>query len=167
MSNKREFKTHKKFGEFKTFGEYILEGRDKQGLSRLSLVERIIDKGHEVDERTVKLWEKDALYPDITMLYVLAEILEIHPNDLIEAKQFMYEAGLNSIDMLAMRIMCGTINTTIWKVHCFFNIFKWYVLILALKLAWKVQTPTAFSISFFAIFLCLSILAAKRNFDGL
>lgn len=167
MSRERDFKTHKKFGEFKTFGEYILEGRDNKGLSRLSLVERIIDKGHEMDEKTVKLWEKDALYPDITMIYVLSEILEIHPNDLIEAKQFMYEAGLNSIDMLAMRIICGTINTTIWKVHCFFNVFKWYILILALKIAWKVETPVVFSIFFFLFFVCLSVVAAKRNFDWL
>ena len=75
MGENKSFKTHKKFGEFKTFGEYILEGRDKQGLSRLSLVERIIDKGYQMDEKQVKLWEKDALYPDITMIYILAEIL--------------------------------------------------------------------------------------------
>lgn len=167
MSKNREFKTRKKFGEFKTFGEYILEGRDKQGLSRLSLVERIIDKGHEVDERTVKLWEKDALYPDITMIYVLSEILEIHPNYLIQAKQDMYEAGLNSIDMIAMRALCGVLDTTIWKIHCFINVFKWYILMVGVKFAWKMHTPIAFSITFFVFFVGLSILAAKRNFDWL
>lgn len=167
MSQKRDFKARKKFGEFKTFGEYILEGKDKKGLSRLSLVDLIIDKGHKVDEKDVRLWEKDALYPDITMIYVLAEILEIHPNDLIQAKQDMYEAGLNSIDMIVMRAICGVVDTSIWKVHCFFNVFKWYILILALKIAWKIHTPTIFSVVFTLIFIYLAILAAKRNFDWL
>ena len=168
MSKKRDFEPHKKFGEFKTFGEYILEGRDKKGLSRLSLVEKIIEKGQQVDERTVNLWEKDARYPDITMIYVLSEILEIHPNDLIEAKQFMYEAGLNSIDMIAMRAIFGTVNTTIWKIHCFLNVFKWAILISAIKIAWKgsAYVPIWFTIVFYIVFIFLSILAARNNFDG-
>jgi len=165
MSKKRDFKARKKYGEFKTFGQYILEGKDKQGLSRLSLVERIIDKGQKVDERTVRLWEKDALYPDITMIYILAEILEIHPNDLIQAKQDMYEAGLNGIDMIMMRAICGIVDTSIWKIHCFFNVFKWFILIALLRIVWPVKVPTGFSIIVFLIFLFLSILAAKKDFD--
>lgn len=161
MGENKNFKTHKKFGEFKTFGEYILEGRDKQGLSRLSLVERIIDKGYEMDERQVKLWEKDALYPDITMIYVLAEILEIHPNDLLLAKQYMYEAGLNAVDMLAMRMICNFIDVSIWKIHCFFNVFKWGILLIILGKVWKISVPWLVVLIFI-----LSILAAKHEFDG-
>lgn len=161
MGENKNFKTHKKFGEFKTFGEYILEGRDKQGLSRLSLVERIIDKGYEMDERQVKLWEKDALYPDITMIYVLAEILEIHPNDLLLAKQYMYEAGLNAVDMIAMRVICNFINVSIWKIHCFFNVFKWGILLIILGKVWEISVPWLIVLIFI-----LSILAAKYEFDG-
>lgn len=161
MGENKNFKTHKKFGEFKTFGEYILEGRDKQGLSRLSLVERIIDKGYEMDERQVKLWEKDALYPDITMIYVLAEILEIHPNDLLLAKQYMYEAGLNAVDMLAMRMICNFIDVSIWKIHCFFNVFKWGILLIILGKVWEISVPWLIVLIFI-----LSILAAKHEFDG-
>lgn len=167
MSKKRDFKAKKKFGEFTTFGQYIVEGRDKQGLSRLSLVDRIIDKGQNVDEKTVILWEKDALYPDVTMTYILAEILEIHPNDLILAKQYMYEAGLNAIDMIFMRAICGIIDISIWKIHCFLNVFKWYVLLIILKKAWEVTTPPLLSIFIFLLFLFLSILAANKNFDDL
>ena len=168
MGKEKFIKNGKKFGEFKTFGQYILEGRDEKGLSRLSLIELIIDKGQQVDERTVKNWERDAEYPDITMIYILAEILEIHPNDLLEAKQFMFEAGLNSIDMLTMRVIGSIIDTSIWKVHCFLNVFKWAILISAIKIAWKgsAYVPIWFTIVFYIVFIFLSILAARNNFDG-
>ncbi|MBO5397544.1 MAG: hypothetical protein J6A36_01220 [Clostridia bacterium] len=161
MKRERDFKAKKKYGEFKTFGEYILEGRDKQGLSRLSLVERIIDKGQQVDERTVKLWEKDALYPDITMIYILSEILEIHPNDLILAKQYMYEAGLNGIDMMLMRVVCNFIDVSIWKIHCFFNVFKWFILFWILGSKYGISVPWLMIVMFI-----LSIIAAMVEFDG-
>lgn len=161
MKRERDFKAKKKYGEFKTFGEYILEGRDKQGLSRLSLVERIIDKGQQVDERTVKLWEKDALYPDITMIYILSEILEIHPNDLILAKQYMYEAGLNGIDMMLMRVVCNFIDVSIWKIHCFFNVFKWFILFWILGSKYNISVPWLMILMFI-----LSIIAAMVEFDG-
>lgn len=161
MEKNKTFNTHKKIGEFKTFGEYILEGRDKKGLSRLSLVERIIDKGYQIEEKQIKLWERDALYPDITMIYVLAEILEIHPNDLLLAKQYMYEAGLNAIDMLTMRVICNFINVSVWKIHCFFNVFKWAILLSVLGLVWNISVPWIIIVLFI-----LSIIAAIYEFDG-
>lgn len=115
MENKK-FVARKKLGEFKTFGQYILEARDKKGYSRLSLIEKIIDKGYDISEKEVKLWEKDLWYPDITMIYLLAEILDIHPNDLLEAKQLMQEAGLSAIDMATMRVVCKFIDVSIMTV---------------------------------------------------
>lgn len=87
-----EFKAHKKMGEFITFGNYIGQGRIKKGYSRSELVEKLQEKGQNVTEKKIKNWERDAEYPDINGIYALAEILEIHPNDLLEAKQFMLEA---------------------------------------------------------------------------
>jgi transcriptional regulator with XRE-family HTH domain len=162
MGENKEFKAHKKFGEFKTFGEYILEGRDKKGLSRLSLVDKIAYKGYDVSEKNVKFWEKDASYPDITMIYVLAEILEIHPNDLLLAKQYMYEVGLNSIDMLAMRVICNFIDVSIWKIHCFFSVFKWFLLLGILGYVWKISVPWIMIVLFI-----LSIIAGILEFDGI
>lgn len=115
MENKK-FVARKKLGEFKTFGQYILEARDKKGYSRLSLIEKIIEKGYDISEKEVKLWEKDLWYPDITMIYLLAEILDIHPNDLLEAKQLMQEAGLSAIDMATMRVVCKFIDVSIMTV---------------------------------------------------
>lgn len=135
MENKK-FLAHKKIGEFKTFGQYIMEGRDKKGLSRLSLVERIIDKGYEASERDIKLWERDAWYPDITMIYVLAEILEISPNDLLAAKQFMQEAGLNAIDMVTMRVVCKFVDISIMTVFWMNRIFMTVGLAIIAGVVW-------------------------------
>lgn len=135
MENKK-FLANKKIGEFKTFGQYILEGRDKKGLSRLSLAERILEKGYEVSEKEIKRWEKDAWYPDITMIYVLAEILEIHPNDLLEAKQFMQEAGLNAIDMVTMRVVCKFVDISIMTVFWMNRIFMTVGLAIIAGIVW-------------------------------
>jgi len=135
MENKK-FKVHKKIGEFKTFGQMIKEGRDKKGLSCFSLVERIIDRGYEITEKDVKRWENDTWYPDITMIYVLSEILEIHPNDLLAAKQFMQEAGLNSIDMVTMRVVCKFFDISIMTVFWFNRIFATVGLAIIAGIIW-------------------------------
>lgn len=135
MENKK-FLSRKKMGEFKTFGEYILEGRDKKGFSRSSLVEKIIDRGYQVSEKDVKLWEKDAWYPDITIIYLLSEILEIHPNDLLLAKQFMQEAGLNVIDMATMRVVCKFIDISIMTVFWMNRIFMTVGLAIIAGVVW-------------------------------
>lgn len=135
MENKK-FVANKKIGEFKTFGQYIIEGRDKQGLSRFSLVEKIANKGYEVSEKEIKLWERDAWYPDITMIYLLAEILEIHPNDLLLAKQFMQEAGLNAIDMVTMRVVCKFVDISIMTVFWINRIFMTVGLAIIAGVVW-------------------------------
>lgn len=140
MENK-VFKAHKKMGEFKTFGEYIKEGRNNLNISKFTLAERIIDRGQYATEKDVTLWEKDAWYPDITIIYLLAEILEIHPNDLLKAKQLMQEAGLNSIDMLTMRVVCNFIDVSIWKIHQVNQVLFWVMLIICLAVAWGVNVP--------------------------
>lgn len=160
MENK-DFKVHKKYGEFKTFGQYLKEGMDRKGISRASLSDKIAEKGYTVSEKEIKLWEKDAWYPDITMIYILAEIFEIHPNDLLEAKQFMQEVGLNSIDMLTMRVVCNFIDVSIWKVHCFLNVFKWFILIGLVGFFWGISIPWIMILLF-----VLSILAAIYEYDG-
>ena len=81
MENK-EFKARKKIGEFKTFGEYLKEGMDAKGISIASLEDKLAQKRNSHSEREIKLWLKEAAYPDITTIYMLSEIFEIHPNDL-------------------------------------------------------------------------------------
>ena len=140
MENK-EFKARKKIGEFKTFGEYLKEGMDAKGISIASLEDKLAQKGSSHPEREIKLWLKEAAYPDITTIYKLSEIFEIHPNDLLEAKQNMQEAGLNAIDMFTMRVICNFIDVSIWRLHIINNILFWVLLIAGLCYVWGVKVP--------------------------
>ena len=143
MENKA-FKARKKFGEFKTFGEYLKEGMDKKGISITTLEDKLAEKKNPYPEKEIKLWTKDASYPDITTIYMLSEIFEIHPNDLLEAKQNMQEAGLNAIDMITMRVICNFIDVSIWKLHVFNHIMFWILLFVILGYVWLVRVPGAF-----------------------
>lgn len=132
-----DFKAHKKLGEFKTFGEYIKEGMEKKDYSIDMLEDMIAKKGYEISGKQIKYWQKDAAYPDITMIYVLAELLELNPNELLLAKQYMQEAGLSSIDMMVMRVVCNLIDTTIWKIHQIMTIGIWVILLILYLLVWR------------------------------
>lgn len=142
MENKA-FKARKKIGEFKTFGQYLKEGMDEKGISTASLEDKLAQKKNPHTEKEIKLWLKEAMYPDITTIYMLSEIFEIHPNDLLEAKQNMQEAGLNAIDMLIMRVICNFIDVSIWKLHIFNNIMFWVLLCGALIYVWFFKVPNA------------------------
>lgn len=140
MENKA-FKARKKFGEFKTFGEYLKEGMNEKGISVISLEDKLAQRKNPHSEKEIKLWLKEALYPDITTIYMLSEIFEIHPNDLLEAKQNMQEAGLNAVDMLTMRVICNFIDVSIWKLHIFNNVMFWVLLVGTAAAAWGVNVP--------------------------
>lgn len=143
MENK-VFKARKKFGEFKTFGEYLKEGMDKKGFSSATLEDKFAERKNPHSEKEIKLWLKEAKYPDITTIYMLSEFLEIHPNDLLEAKQNMQEAGLNAVDMLTMRVICNLIDISIWKLHIINNIIFWVVLCIAFNYIWFFKVPSAY-----------------------
>lgn len=143
MENK-DFNARKKIGEFKTFGEYLKDGMERTGVSISALEDRFAEKKNTHTEKEIKLWLRDAYYPDITTIYMISEILEIHPNDLLEAKQNMQEAGLNAIDMLTMRVVCNFIDISIWKLHIINNILFWIILCSSFIYVWFFKVPNAF-----------------------
>lgn len=140
----RNFKARKKLGEFKTFGEFLKEGMDNKGISVSTLEEILAEMKNPHTEKEIKLWTKDAYYPDITTIYMLSEIFEIHPNDFLEAKQNMQEAGLNAIDMITMRVVCNFIDISIWKLHIINNILFWLLLCVGFIYVWFFMVPHAF-----------------------
>lgn len=92
MSKKEEkIKILKQLDEYKTFGTQISEGMYKQGYSKQALSEVLIQRGHYIVEKTIAKWQKDLAYPDITVMYILAEVLELNINNLLAAKQLMQQ----------------------------------------------------------------------------
>lgn len=135
MNQKRK-EAIEKLNNMKTFGMMILEARDKCGMSRLTLSEKLSTKKLYASEREISLWEKDAKYPDITTIYALSEFLKINPTDLLEAKQLFQEAGLSVIDMVTMRVVCKIFDISIMGIFYLNRILIWVILIGILISVW-------------------------------
>ena len=105
MKKKTKLDILKELDEYKTFGMQLVEAMNEKGYSKSRLSEELSQRKQYFSEKEIESWQKDRKYPDITVIYMLAEMLDIHPNDLLEAKQLMQEAGLSSINMQAIRNM--------------------------------------------------------------
>lgn len=134
--NKKRRAALEKMNNMKTFGKIISEGRDKCGMSKSLLVAKITERKGNATERDVTLWEKDLKYPDITIIYLLAEILKLDPIELLESKHVFQEAGLNSIDMVTMRVVCKLVDMSIMGIFYMNRVLFWIALIGGLIFAW-------------------------------
>lgn len=74
MENK-VFKARKKIGEFKTFSEYLKDSMENKGISIETLEDIFVQRKDPHTEKEIKYWLKEAKYPDITDIYILAEVL--------------------------------------------------------------------------------------------
>lgn len=141
--NEKRREALEKLNNIKTFGNLISEGREKKGYSKSTLSDKIANKKIYVSEKTITLWEKDLRYPDITLIYILAELLEINPTQLLTAKQLMQESGLNAIDMVTMRVVCKLFDMSIMGIFYLNRIIFWVGLILTLAYVWGVKIPAS------------------------
>lgn len=141
--NQKKRESLEKLNKIKTFGSLIAEGRERKGYSKSTLSDKIANKKIYVSEKTISLWEKDLRYPDITMIYILAELLDINPTQLLTAKQLMQESGLNAIDMVTMRVVCKMFDMSIMGIFYLNRILFWIGLILALAYVWGVKIPAS------------------------
>ncbi len=116
----------------KTFGVQIREGRDKCGYSKSRLAEELTDRRHTVTEKDIARWERESRYPDIDLIYKLAEKLKLDPNEMLHAKQVMQEAGLNLVDMISIRTVCKILDGSIWFFYYANRIFIISVLAIAI-----------------------------------
>lgn len=140
MENKI-FKARKKIGEFTTFSEYLQKGMEIKDYTIYNLMDIFEKRNVHHTEKEIKFWIKEAKYPDISDIYILAEVLELSPNDLLEAKQNMQEAGLNAVDMLTMRVVCNLIDVSIWKLHIINNVLFWVFLVGTCGTVWGIYVP--------------------------
>ena len=139
--NKKRREALERMNSMKTFGQLVSEGRDKYGISKSSLVDKITSRKEYVTEKDITLWEKDLAYPDITIIYMIAEILKINPTDLLEAKQIFQTSGLNAIDMVTMRVVCKLCDISIMAIFYLNRVLFVVGLLAALVITWgKVAT---------------------------
>ena len=88
MKKKTKLDLLKELDNYKTFGAQLKEGMDAKGYSRQRLSEELSSKKLYVSEKDVDNWQKDKIYPDITTIYLICEMLELNPNDLLLAKHY-------------------------------------------------------------------------------
>ena len=66
----------------------------------------------------------------------------MNPNDLLEAKQLMQEAGLSSINMQAIRVVCRILDKSILFSYCLIKTLFWIVLLSILLNTWTTTAST-------------------------
>lgn len=141
MNNRKNEKLEilKQLDEYKTFGMQLTEGMKVKDYSKQALSEELIKREHYVVEKTIAKWQKDLEYPDIAIIYILAEILELDVNHLLIAKQLMQQYGLASINMELMKKICKFFDKTFVFAYYFIKIGIWVGLIFILGLVWGVK----------------------------
>lgn len=70
-------------------GVIIKEGREKKNIEIRDLAWQI--NSSKVSEKTVRNWEKGKEFPDLDMIYKLAEILDLNPNEMLKIRNQIQE----------------------------------------------------------------------------
>lgn len=169
MKKKTKLDLLKELDDYKTFGTQLKEAMDKKGYSRLKLSEVLSSKKLYISEKDVDNWQKDKVYPDITTIYLICEILELNPNDLLLAKQLMQEAGLGSINMQLIRVVCGVLNKSLVFSYWFVRTLFFTGLVVVLGTSWQGVADT-FGISVVSalgkiiVYTIIAVLAGVANY---
>ena len=142
MKKKTRLDILKELDEYKTFGMQLVEAMNEKGYSKSKLSEELSERKQYVPEKEIAAWQKDKRYPDITIIYMLCEILDMNPNDLLEAKQLMQEAGLSSINMQAIRVVCRVLDKSILFSYCLVKTLFWTALLSILLNVWTGTAST-------------------------
>ena len=96
-------------------------------------------------------------------------MLKLNPNDLLLAKQLMQEAGLGSINMQLIRVVCRLLDKSLvfsyWLVRTLF----FTVLVIALVASWQGIADTlcismSSTIGKIIIYTIIAILAGVANY---
>ena len=137
MKKKTKLDILKELDSYKTFGQQVKNAMEEKGYSRQRLSEELSSKKLYVSEKDVDNWQKDKAYPDITTIYLISEMLDLNPNDLLIAKQLMQEAGIASINMQLIRVICRILDKSILFSYWLIKTIFWIVILEVLVSAWS------------------------------
>ncbi len=83
-----------------TIGQNIAELRKKKGLTQEELAEKMC-----VTAQAVSKWERDASYPDVTVLSTLAQALGVSVAAIVEGEQSVPKLKEADADVIARRVL--------------------------------------------------------------
>lgn len=83
-------------------GKLIKEARIKQGLTEEELVWKINEP--KITEKLIKEWEKGQEFPDLDSIYLLAEHLNLNPNELFNNRLKIQDESIHEMNMANRRV---------------------------------------------------------------
>ena len=102
--NKTEDKP--KYVEKRTLEELLRDLRIEKDWTYYNVLEELANRNVIIREETVKKWEYGLEYPDLDMIYRLADIYGIPSEDFIIAKNNSFKEGFESIHMFFIKNIC-------------------------------------------------------------
>lgn len=84
-------------------GKLIKEAREKKELSIEDLVWKI-NKPKKVTAKLVKQWENGQEFPDLDCIYLLAENLDLNPNELLQKRITIQDESIHEVDWAERRV---------------------------------------------------------------
>ena len=95
-----------KYIEKRTLEELLRDLRIEKDWTYYNVLEELANRNAIIKEETVKKWEYGLEYPDLDMIYRLADIYGIPSEDFIIAKNNSFKEGFESIHMFFIKNIC-------------------------------------------------------------
>ena len=95
-----------KYIEKRTLEELLRDLRTQKDWTYYNVLEELANRNAIIKEETVKRWEYGLEYPDLDMIYRLADIYGIPSEDFIIAKNNSFKEGFESIHMFFIKNIC-------------------------------------------------------------
>lgn len=101
-----------KIEDKKEIEDLLIELRQKNGLSRIELLEKL--NNSNLSEKDIKKWEIGLKYPDLDTIYKLSEIYRVSSTEFVMAKNNSYEKGIAGINKKIIRWFVYTLNVSFY-----------------------------------------------------
>ena len=95
-----------KYIEKRTLEDLLKDLRIEKNWTYYNVLEELANRNVIIREETVKKWEYGLEYPDLDMIYRLADIYGIPSEDFIIAKNNSFKEGFESIHMFFIKNIC-------------------------------------------------------------
>lgn len=95
-------------------GKLIKEARMKQGLTEEELVWKI--NKPKITKKLIHAWEKGQEFPDLDNIYVLAEYLNLNPNELLNNRLRIQDESIHEVNWAERRLSEKVAQVLKWVV---------------------------------------------------
>lgn len=117
-----------------TLGDLIKEARENKKLT-FDEFYWLICNG-KLPKNKVKGWEKNTVYPNLDEIYKIAQILELNPNEMLEARDRKQKSTIKEVNPSARRMGARVFNITKPVIRILLNLIP-IVAVVGYAIAYK------------------------------